>query len=301
MGRRPGRPALVTVHALVSVAVLAAWCLAGVARASEWAGTATFVEPSRAMDAGDVPLDLALAGVTPAPFALETDLSKPKDKGKDKAPEPDKEKSAGPPVLNPYRARVLLQSLTVPGWGQATLGHKTAAIAFFTAEVAIWTTYTAFRVQERMRRDSYERTAQVLAGIDLSHRDEEYRRLVGSYISSEEYNQLVVYRDAANLYYDDPVQYTRYIEEHVLTGNGTWKWQDEGSLLRYSGQRKDAQRAGLRANTALAAAVINRLLSAVHAARASAQHAPPSAWRLEVVPTDDRDASALRLGVRRQF
>jgi hypothetical protein len=204
-------------------------------------------------------------------------------------------------VLNPYRAAVLLRSLTLPGWGQATVGRRTSSAVFGVAEVGVWATYTAFRIQERMRRDNYERTARILAGIDLSQRDEEYRRIVGSFLSSDEYNQLVVYRDAANLYYDDPVLYQRYIDEHQLGGANAWAWPDVESLLRYRGQRKDAQRAALRANAALGAAIINRLLSAVHAARVSAQPASSNAWRLEVEPTDAGDSAALRIGVRKSF
>ena len=103
------------------------------------------------------------------------------------------------PVLSAERARILLRSLTVPGWGQATAGRPTAARVFGIAELGVWATFAGFRIQEQMRRESYERTARILAGIDLRGRDDEFRRIVGAYISSDEYNQLVVFRDAANL------------------------------------------------------------------------------------------------------
>jgi len=118
-----------------------------------------------------------------------------------------------------------------------------------------------------------------------------------------------VFRDAANLFYDpkspiylDPEGYRRYIAEHELRGADSWSWDGEGSLLRYRGQRKDAQRASLRANTALAVAIIDRLLSAVDAGRA-ANRAPHSkrSWNLEVTPSDENDATAFRVGVRTRF
>ena len=171
------------------------------------------------------------------------------------------------PVLSAERARILLRSLTVPGWGQATAGRPTAARVFGIAELGVWATFAGFRIQEQMRRESYERTARILAGIDLRGRDDEFRRIVGAYISSDEYNQLVVFRDAANLFYDpkssiylDPEGYRRYIAEHELRGSDSWSWDGEGSLLRYRGQRKDAQRASLRANTALALAIIEAVV-----------------------------------------
>jgi hypothetical protein len=195
---------------------------------------------------------------------------------------------------------VLLRSLTVPGWGQMTTGHPTAATVFGIAELGVWTSFTAFRIQETLRRDAYIRTARILAGIDLHHRDEEFKRIVGAYISSDEYNQLVVARDAANLYYDDPAQMQAYIDAHSLQGIDTWAWPDDESLIRYRGQRKQAQRAALRANAALAVAVANRLLSAVHAARLHDATAKAHSWELEATP-DDQNPTAFRFGVRTRF
>ena len=105
----------------------------------------------------------------------------------------------GLPVLSAERAQILLRSLTVPGWGQATLGRNGAAKAFILVEAGIWASFVAFHIQEAMRRDSYELSARLNAGIDVSGRDEEFRRIVGSFLSSDDYNLFVVYRDAANL------------------------------------------------------------------------------------------------------
>jgi hypothetical protein len=209
---------------------------------------------------------------------------------------------AGLPVLSAERAQILLRSLTVPGWGQATLGRNGAAKTFALVETGIWASFIAFHIQESMRIDSYERSARLNAGIDLSGRDEEYRRIVGGFLSSDDYNRLVVYRDAANLYYDDPVQYRAYIAEHELKGADAWSWASVEDLFQYRGQRKDSQRAQQRANTALALAVVNRFVSALHAARvAGLPPAPPRSWNFELAPADDGDLLALRCGVRARF
>jgi hypothetical protein len=203
------------------------------------------------------------------------------------------------------RAQVLLRSLTIPGWGQATAGRTTSATLFVIAEAAIWGSFTAFRIQESMRNSSYERTAKILAGINLDGRDEEFRRIVGFYLSSDEYNLYVVYRDAANLYYDDPVAYRQYIAEHELKGEDTWQWQTVGDILRYRGERKDAQRARMNANTALACAVVNRLISALHAARFAGQphgqESQPRSWNIEAGPSNPQDPTAYRIGLSARF
>ena len=149
------------------------------------------------------------------------------------------------------RARLMLQSLTVPGWGEATLGRRRSALALGLIELGIWGSFTAFRIQERMRRETYERTARLFGGIDLGGRDEEYRRIVGLYISSEEYNRLVVRRDAANLYFGDPAAYEAYIAAHEIRGADAWAWASEADFLRYRAERQATQRATKHAQDAL--------------------------------------------------
>jgi len=221
-----------------------------------------------------------------------TSITAPRDPAKEKPRKgrPRPAPNRGDEGLGPERARILLRSLTVPGWGQATLGHRGSARVFALAETGVWTAFVAFRVQQMLRTETYLRTARLSAGIDLRDRDDEFRRIVGAFASSEEYNLLVVARDAANLYLSDPdnpdlAGYRAYIATHSLTGDQAWRWSDEEAFLRYGGQRKFAHRAELRSNTALALAVANRLVSALHAARLASRHASDAqGWRLELEP-----------------
>ena len=204
-----------------------------------------------------------------------------------------------PNGLGSDRARILLQSLTIPGWGQATLGRNTAAAVFGLIEAGIWVSFISFKAQESMRADSYVRTAGLYAGIDLKGRDESFRRVVGQYPSSADYNEFVVYRDAANLYYGDPAKFDEYVQQHSLTGKDSWAWQGPDSYTAYQEQRQASQRAGLRANTALGLAIANRIVSALHAARYAGQ--PSShALRLELLPHDE-DPSGTRLALTTRF
>lgn len=236
------------------------------------------------------PLALQSTGITGFHEPKTPKPPKPDRKGRIKKQRPARPADSNE-GLGPERARILLRSLTVPGWGQASLGHNGSAKVFLVAEAGIWGAFTAFRIQQVQRTESYLVTARLAAGIDLRDRDDEFRRIVGAFASSEEYNLLVVTRDAANLYLSDPenldlVGYRRYIAEHSISGGLSWQWTDEQSFRRYGGQRKFAQKAGLRANTALGLAIANRLLSALHAAR-QASHATPEpqqGWRLEVRP-----------------
>ena len=206
-----------------------------------------------------------------------------------------------PSALSGDRARLMLQSLTVPGWGEATLGQRRSALAFGLLELGIWGSFTTFRIQEQMRRDTYERTARLFGGIDLGGRDEEYRRIVGLYLSSEEYNRLVVRRDAANLYFGDPAAYDAYIAAHEIRGADAWAWTSESDFLRYRAERQATQRASKHAQDALAVAVINRLLSVIHVSRSHPSTVSgQTSWRVECAPVGG-DATAFRLALRADF
>jgi len=162
------------------------------------AGPTGFELTSAPLDLGDHPMVSRLVldtGSITAP--REPSQKKPKN-GKPEAAPVDE--NAG---LGPERAQILLRSLTVPGWGQATLGLNGSAKFFAVIEAGIWGSYIAFRIQEAQRTDSYIRTAKLSAGIDLSQQDDEFRRIVGAFASSDEYNLLVVSRDAANIYLSD--------------------------------------------------------------------------------------------------
>jgi hypothetical protein len=306
------------MKAWTTACFLTALCMlpAGLARAAAGSGTDPSHADSTSVSASRAAMSMAMGGsalarpaslaiaVVPATFVTDAEdgcvpLLLAAARGRPAAARGPTHRPVG---LEAERARILLRSLTVPGWGQATLGHSTSAAVFGIAEAAIWGTFTAFRIQDAIRQDSYLRMARQFAGIDLQGRNEEWRRIVGGFSSSDEYNRLVVARDAANLYYNDPLAYRAYIEEHSLKGTDVWSWSSPEAQERYRSERKYAQRAAQRANTALAIAVANRILSAVHAARLTGhREAAKHSWRLEAVPVTGRDPAAFQLRVRAQF
>ena len=165
------------------------------------------------------------------------------------------------------------RSLVIPGWGQWNQGHRGLALGFFAVEAAIWTSYFVAMGQGHQRRDSYEQTALLFADIDLQAVDKDFRKLVGQYVSSEEYNQLVVMREAAAQHFGDPEAYWAYIDENSLKGAESWAWSSETKYLQYGSQRRSSEYAFQRAEFSVAAAIMNRLLSAL------------AAWRMTPTPS----------------
>ena len=167
----------------------------------------------------------------------------------------------------PGPAGAALRSLILPGWGQLATGHYTQAAVFGGIEVATWTSYITFERQGALRRDSYFETARLYAGIDLEQRDESYRKLVGQYRSSDVYNQYVVMREAA-YFYTDPADQQAYIESRSIPAENAWNWNDDRAAFdRYGAQRRSSEQAYKNGQYALGVAVINRVVSAVAAAR----------------------------------
>jgi len=281
-------------------------CLLGCALSLP-AGASAAGSAATALDPGANPMVSRLALASTSITAPREPEREHKGRKPRKPRAPGNESNEG---LGPERARILLRSLTVPGWGQATLGHKGSTRVFLIAEAGVWGAFTAFRIQQGQRTEAYMRTARIDAGVDLHGKDDEFRRIVGAYASSDEYNLLVVTRDAANIYLSDPdpakqdlAGYRAYIAEHSLKGDLIWHWSDEAAFRRYGGQRKFAQRAGLRANTALGLAIANRLVSALHAARLArnAKPSPSQGWRLDVRPGPDDAPGSFRAALTTRF
>jgi hypothetical protein len=159
------------------------------------------------------------------------------------------------------------RSLVLPGWGSLHQGHRNVGLAFLVVEAGLWTTVAVSAGQGGMRINSSFDTAQLYAGIDLRAHDDNFRKLVANYQSSDEYNRLVVYRDAAALYYGDFADYTAYIDRHSLKGADTWNWQDTNQWTNYQELRRSSERAYQRARFAAAGLIVNRIAAAIVASR----------------------------------
>ncbi len=176
------------------------------------------------------------------------------------------------PVRRHGPAGAALRSLLIPGWGQLSNGHHTQAAVFGALELGTWSSFATFRRQGALRRDSYFATARLFAGIDLANKPTSYRKLVGQYRSSDVFNQYVVLREAA-FFYEDPTERAQYIASRTISAENAWSWGDSfDEFLRYRAQRRSSEQAFKNAQYALGFAAINRVVSAVAAARGAGGH-----------------------------
>lgn len=245
---RPSRP----------LVIVALWLAA--ALGATRAGAATASPPPTPEGSGS----LAAAALTPSALALPV-----ADAGQAVATASAADSGVSPngsPQSGSTVAGGVWRSLAVPGWGQLDQGHRDLGLAFGAVEAGLITTLFVSIGQGHLRRGASEETASLFAGIDLDSRDDGYRRRVSDYRSSDEYNRLVVYRDAASLYYGDPVNYDRYIREHSLTGADAWSWESDEAWATYRQERRASERAFQHARFAAAGMLVNRVASAITAA-----------------------------------
>jgi len=179
---------------------------------------------------------------------------------------------SGKPSVLPNVAR----SLVIPGWGALHAGYRNVGLAFIVADAALWATVAVSSGQGSMRIHSSFDTAELYAGIDLRSRDDDFRKLVSNYSSSDEYNRLVVMREAASLYYGDFASYEAYIDRHSLKGADTWNWTDPSQWDTYRALRKTSERAYQRARFAVAGLIVNRFAAAIVSSRLTPKSAKVS-------------------------
>lgn len=189
---------------------------------------------------------------------------------------------------SPSRLASMAKSFAIPGWGQRDLGHATRAQLFFGAELGIWTAYAAFQVQGHLRRESYIELAEVLAGVqDAGGAEDDYYRNMGRFRSTADYMR-DVRRDARARFGDDLDARRVYEAEHSIPPDREWEWMSDADWRRYKDKRSDSNGAFQNSRYMIAAAVLNRLLSAMEVARSFGSSGPPEKVSFHVRPDPDR-------------
>lgn len=176
--------------------------------------------------------------------------------------------------------KALLFSLLLPGAGELSLGERGRATGFFIAEGAIWTHFVWFQVAGHLRKDNYIEQAQRHAGVGVSSADDTYWKLLGQYQTSngtgpDAYEE-ALRREARDNFPSDPAAQDAYVAERIPTGDRAWSWSSPDAQSSYKETRESSRRAFDRSKYSIAAAIANRLLSAIDTQilrkRSSAEH-----------------------------
>jgi len=169
-----------------------------------------------------------------------------------------------PPVS---RLKTIGASLLLPGLGHRLMGQDLRGNIFLVAEVAIITALITNKVRGNVRQDRYIDYAEQFAGIaNADGRSDGYYQTVGTYISSDEYvNKLRT--TARGLYGNDLEAREQYVDALRPTADEAWYWPSDAYRREFRDIRKTSRNAFRKADLMLGVALINRIFSAVDAAR----------------------------------
>ncbi|MCD4828558.1 MAG: hypothetical protein K8R90_03900 [Candidatus Cloacimonetes bacterium] len=164
--------------------------------------------------------------------------------------------------------RAVLFSAMLPGTGELYSHSYNKGAMFLGAEMAILFTWWRLQQERQWKIDSYQAFASQYAGVPKGSDDNVYRRLQ-SYYSNEDYNAGII-RDARNyflIYKNDPEAYEEYVSANIYSGDDAWQWQTHSKWYEFQTLRNEKQNLEIYAKFALGAALINRIVSIIDAAR----------------------------------
>jgi hypothetical protein len=185
----------------------------------------------------------------------------------------------------------ILGSLVLPGLGEYYAGSfETTGKYALTAEGAIWVTYSAFRFHGDWVRGDARSFATDRAGVSLSGKDAQFEVDLGNFLTTDEYNEAKLRNRETHLMYTDP--------------SDRWEWSSEADRQRFKDERIRSDRIYETSKFVIAAAVVNRIVSAFSAGKAASAYNRAArarfSFNMEYVPEvglPRSEGAILRLGV----
>jgi hypothetical protein len=182
------------------------------------------------------------------------------------------------------RASAFLKSLILPGWGQYTSGHKTAAAMFAMTELAFLGGMYGFHSYGVAKRQDYKAYAAQYADVVGDHPHDFYVD-VGNWDRVEDYNEERL-KD-------------REFDRLYTSASDSWQWDSNEHRVRMKKIRVQSDKAFNGVYYLVGGLVLNHLASAIHAGRTA--HVPASTssslrdWHLFFTSSPDRKGLSVHL------
>jgi hypothetical protein len=165
--------------------------------------------------------------------------------------------------------RAILYSLALPGWGDYYAGRRERARYFFIGEAAAWSSFAVFRIQAHRDEDAYKDFAVQFAGVTRTDHSDDFYVEVREWNSSDEYEAFLKADGRVLLYPDVGASALgRYYTETRVADFEPWAWESVERRLQYAELRSASKSAYRRSHFSLAAAAVNRVVSAIFAYQA---------------------------------
>jgi hypothetical protein len=185
----------------------------------------------------------------------------------------------------------VLYSLLLPGMGELYAGSYNSGKYFTIAEGAIWLTYTGMYSYGNWKENNYKSYAQSYAGVVNSGKDDDYYANVGNYSSIDQFNREKALEGNFNEMYN--------VEQNY------WNWSSEQQRKEYRGLWSSSENAYNNLQFVVGALVLNRIISAVNAARLVSAYNKSldaqSAWNVSFNMGTPQTKSGLTLNLSTSF
>lgn len=166
--------------------------------------------------------------------------------------------------------KAMMLSAISPGMGQFYTKNYTKGAVFLVADLSIWFALARFNYEEKLAVDKYKTYALNVGGVEAVP-SKEYYQTIQKYQSSRDYNMNVerFARDYYLIINNDPVGYEQYLESNLVPEEYTWDWKNAKNLATYQDLRRDKQDLEIYSNFAIAAVIINRVISVIDAVKST--------------------------------
>jgi hypothetical protein len=156
-------------------------------------------------------------------------------------------------AAEPARGRsAFIKSLIVPGWGQYSLGHRGAGLAFLGADLALVGGILTLRAYGQSTRDDYQALARAYASVSGSHGHDFYVD-VGNWMTTAEFNEARLEERNFDALYTSP--------------QDQWSWDTNTHRAEMENTRIKSDRAFNQVIYFVGGMVLNHVASAIHAGR----------------------------------
>jgi len=147
----------------------------------------------------------------------------------------------------------VLYSLLLPGMGELYADNYSLGQYFTIADAVGWGVVTGYSVYGKNKEDDYRAFAKTYAGVNLDNKDSKYFATISAYENITEYNtEKELYRQ-----FDETYDINEY----------NWSWENQAQRKEYRAMWVSSEGAYNNVRFAVGALIVNRIISAIVAAR----------------------------------
>ncbi len=183
----------------------------------------------------------------------------------------DQNVKAPPTIEKKSVGLAIIYSLLLPGMGELYAGDYSMGKYFTIADAVSWGFVAGFSIHGNNQADNYKAFAKTHAGVNPDGKEDDYFADIGNYLNIDDFNL-------------EREQLRRFDEAYNIDTD-FWKWENNSVREEYRSMWTSSEESFDKIQFAVGALVINRIISAINAARTVGRHnakADELSWNVSV-------------------